>query len=647
MPESQHVDGNPPTVSIITGIYNSEAYLENFFRMLELQTCQDWEVILVDDGSQDASCQMIEARAKKDPRIRFVRKAPEGIPSRSRAVGLSLAEGKFVAFCDHDDFWSPQKLEFQLEVFKRHSDASIVNTNLIVWTSLVHPSKYFLFEGLAQEIPITYHPPAQLIHRGLQIIFSSFMGTTELVRRAGFQPDLKGVDDSYLFVRLAQLGSTYSVALPLTYFLPHSENHNPRKRLVVEGFYKVYEALKKDKVHHFPNHHLQLHLSPIKVKAKGITDEVQKIQFPNLAKSAEFNSQIDNPTGGNRFKPTTYIDVKVIRKVKLLKIIEPIDNASLAELVHLPNLKVIEYSQGILNKSIIEEIPNFLVTEIELRCSSSNYKMTKMNVPMTETFVANMTMSPKIPVDWNNTSLGISRDARMRDSSDSSVDEGHAKSTFSLTKQVLNWMHYAFVESGPYENIVIPQLREQLHLNIESLGMVVKFSRTSAQPQQPTDLLTTSINIQTVPPMLEVLHPLNFGQVEIASWSKDYSSLKKLPLFSGAIHPAVLKLTVFADLDTDAFLSLAKHFPEVEQIHISSADFVLKCDIQKLFPKLKRFIGEARSYQSNKEVIDLVKIETARWKDVEVNLNYSDEGHFESTSSHTLNEGERFTKGWP
>ena len=176
--------------------------------------------------------------------------------------------------------------------------------------------------------------------------------------------------------------------------------------------------------------------------------------------------------------------------------------------------------------------------------------------------------------------------------------------------------------------------------------MVVKFSRTSAQPQQPTDLLTTSINIQTVPPMLEVLHPLNFGQVEIASCSHDTWSYIKLPLFSGAIHPAVLKLTVFADLDTDAFLSLAKHFPEVEQIHISSADFVLKCDIQKLFPKLKRFIGEARSYQSNKEVIDLVKIETARWKDVEVNLNYSDEGHFEHTSRHTLNEGERFTKGW-
>ena len=166
----------------------------------------------------------------------------------------------------------------------------------------------------------------------------------------------------------------------------------------------------------------------------------------------------------------------------------------------LPNLKVIEYSQGILNKSIIEEIPNFLVTDIELRCSSNNYK--------------------------------------------------------------------------------------------ESLGMVVKFSRTSAQPQQPTDLLTTSINIQTVPPMLEVLHPLNFGQVEIASWSKDYSSIKKLLLFSGAIHPAVLKLTVYADLDTDAFLSLAQHFPEVEQIHISSADFVLKCDIQKLLPKLKRFIGQ-------------------------------------------------------
>lgn len=65
MPESKHVDRKPPTVSIITGIYNSAAYLENYFRMLELQTYQDWEAILVDDGSQDESCHLIEARAEK------------------------------------------------------------------------------------------------------------------------------------------------------------------------------------------------------------------------------------------------------------------------------------------------------------------------------------------------------------------------------------------------------------------------------------------------------------------------------------------------------------------------------------------------------------------------------------------------------
>ena len=248
MPASKHVDRNPPTVSIITGIYNSAGYLENYFRMLELQTYQDWEVILVDDGSQDASCQMIEDHAKKDPRIRLVKKSPEGFPSRSRAVGLSLAKGKLVAFCDHDDFWSPQKIEFQLEVFKRHPDASIVHTDRTVWTSLEHPSKYFSFEGQAWEIPITLQPPEQVIYQGLQIIFSSFMGPTELVRQVGFHPDLKGVDDFYLFVRLAQLGAIYQVALPLTYYLAHAGNLSHEKNIFVEGFYKVYEALKKDDV---------------------------------------------------------------------------------------------------------------------------------------------------------------------------------------------------------------------------------------------------------------------------------------------------------------------------------------------------------------------------------------------------------------
>lgn len=235
-----------PLVSIVTGVYNSSPYLKNYFHMLCLQTFEDWEVILVDDGSKDNTCDLIEDEIKRDPRIRLARKQPEGFPSRSRALGLSLARGKFVAFCDHDDFWAPQKLEFQLEVLRRHKDASIVHTDRFVWSKETHPQEYFRFPGKITEMPVSHQKPEQVIYKGLRIIFSSFIGNIDQVRAIGLHPDMKGVDDFYLFVRLALIGSIYHIELPLTYYFAHSGNLSHEKNIFVEGFYKVYHTLQAD-----------------------------------------------------------------------------------------------------------------------------------------------------------------------------------------------------------------------------------------------------------------------------------------------------------------------------------------------------------------------------------------------------------------
>jgi glycosyltransferase involved in cell wall biosynthesis len=237
-----------PLISIVTGIYNSSRFLKSYFQMLDLQTFRNWEALLVDDGSNDDSCSLIEEKCKADPRYRLIRKKAEGFPSRSRAVGLAQARGLYVAFCDHDDFWAPQKLEFQLAVLQRFKDASIVHTDRFVWSGENHPSEYFRFDGGIEKVPVRQQQPEEVIYRGLRIIFSSFIGHTELVRKVGFHPDMKGVDDFYLFVRLAQMGSIYHVELPLTYYSAHLGNLSFEKNIFVEGFYKVSEVLNIDDV---------------------------------------------------------------------------------------------------------------------------------------------------------------------------------------------------------------------------------------------------------------------------------------------------------------------------------------------------------------------------------------------------------------
>jgi glycosyltransferase involved in cell wall biosynthesis len=219
--------------------------------MLKAQTFKDWEAILVDDGSQDGTVSIIQSQSAKDPRFRLITKNPEGYPSRSRACGLNAARGPYVAFCDHDDFWAPQKLEMQLQVLRQHPDLAILHTDRIVWKQQEPPETLFYFDRPLEEIPVEKQDPKKVIYGGLRIIFSSFIAKKDLVTQVGFHPEMKGVDDFYLFLRLAQLGSIYHIRLPLTYYYAHQSNLSFSNNIFVDGFYKVYEVLKEDDVPDF------------------------------------------------------------------------------------------------------------------------------------------------------------------------------------------------------------------------------------------------------------------------------------------------------------------------------------------------------------------------------------------------------------
>jgi glycosyltransferase involved in cell wall biosynthesis len=237
-----------PDFSIITGIYNSSRHLPNYFRMLEQQTFGDWEAILVDDGSTDDSRGIIEAKVRQDSRYRLICKTPEGSPSRSRARGLSEARGRWVAFVDHDDLWAPQKLEAQKFLLETVPGIAILHTDRIVWRDQKWPEPMSIFRGPVSQMPWRIQEPEEVIYQGLRIIFSSFAAPRELVQGVGFHPDLRGVDDFYLFVRLASLGSICHVEFPLTYYAAHGSNLSHSNNIFVEGFWAVSRLLDQDDV---------------------------------------------------------------------------------------------------------------------------------------------------------------------------------------------------------------------------------------------------------------------------------------------------------------------------------------------------------------------------------------------------------------
>ena len=101
-----------PAVSIIIPVYNAQKYLEETLQSVLAQTFQDFEIILIDDGSTDGTPEIIE---KYSDRTICLKNDHRG-PASSRNLGLEAARGSLIAFLDADDLWLPTKLEKQVAI---------------------------------------------------------------------------------------------------------------------------------------------------------------------------------------------------------------------------------------------------------------------------------------------------------------------------------------------------------------------------------------------------------------------------------------------------------------------------------------------------------------------------------------------------
>lgn len=106
-------------ISIITPVYNAEKYIEKTILSVILQTYENWELIIVDDCSNDSSFQKIK-KYSEDKRIKYYKNSKNMGPAFSRNFGIEKSKGQYVCFLDSDDFWSERKLENQINfmVFK-------------------------------------------------------------------------------------------------------------------------------------------------------------------------------------------------------------------------------------------------------------------------------------------------------------------------------------------------------------------------------------------------------------------------------------------------------------------------------------------------------------------------------------------------
>lgn len=112
-------------VSIIVPVYNVEKFIRETLDCVRSQTYPHWELLLVEDGSQDKSIEVIEAYVKEtgEQRIRIIRQPSNMGAARARNRGLQEAQGRYIAYLDADDIWMPGKLERELAFMEQKKAA--------------------------------------------------------------------------------------------------------------------------------------------------------------------------------------------------------------------------------------------------------------------------------------------------------------------------------------------------------------------------------------------------------------------------------------------------------------------------------------------------------------------------------------------
>jgi glycosyltransferase involved in cell wall biosynthesis len=119
-----------PLVSVLIPNYNYARYIGEAIESALNQTYPHFEIIICDDGSSDNSCEVVEAHARKDPRIKLVRKQNGGVASALNAAYIE-SNGKIICLLDADDLWMPDKLQKILEAFKSDPKSGFVIHNVI------------------------------------------------------------------------------------------------------------------------------------------------------------------------------------------------------------------------------------------------------------------------------------------------------------------------------------------------------------------------------------------------------------------------------------------------------------------------------------------------------------------------------------
>lgn len=229
-------------ISIIVPVYNAEKFLKKCITSIQKQTLQDWELILVDDGSSDSSGMICDMISKDDARIKVIHQSNHGV-SAARNAGLDCATGDYVMFVDSDDWIEPTLCQTLLDAasqadlviggYKEVYLDKVITHKVKEYRMQFQNSSAYIFEQLYKENLLNC-PVSKLYKRNLLI-------------KQRFDQDVK-LGEDFLF-NLAYFTKCKSISVVETsaYAYNMLNENSATKKFREDDFYQVISLYHKGK----------------------------------------------------------------------------------------------------------------------------------------------------------------------------------------------------------------------------------------------------------------------------------------------------------------------------------------------------------------------------------------------------------------
>ncbi len=213
-------------VSIVIPTYNCANLLERAIKSVLAQTYENWELIVVDDGSTDETENLVVSFQRIEPRIKYIRQNNSGAPARPRNTGIRNSLGEYIAFLDHDDEWLPDKLKKQVTLLETSPEVAFVSCDVIVLSS--ERGEFISSPGYKGENFLK-----KMLEKNLILTASSVVVRKKVFNEIGlFDETLRFADDWDMWVRIASRYKFDYINEPLVRYYWHGENRMKRTKVI-------------------------------------------------------------------------------------------------------------------------------------------------------------------------------------------------------------------------------------------------------------------------------------------------------------------------------------------------------------------------------------------------------------------------------